>query len=321
MSTALTTQTTGLTPAQFYRLKDVPPEAEWFANIPTPNTRRAYRVDIEDFRRFAGIGQAEDFRTIDRAHVIAWREDLVRRGLANDTIRRKLAALSSLYSYLCEKNAVLLNPVLGVKRPRSMNREGTTPALGDAQARLLLDAPPANTLKGKRDRAILATLLYHGLRREELCKLRVRDVESRRGVKHLRVEGKGSKVRYVALAIEPQRVLEEYLEVAGHGQDLDGPLFRPLKNNVTETLTKALHPQSVYVEIVKRYAREVGIMATVPGVCAHSLRATAATNALENGADIAKVQEWLGHAEISTTRMYDKRSSRPEDSPSFKVRY
>jgi integrase/recombinase XerD len=53
----------------------------------------------------------------------------------------------------------------------------------------------------------------------------------------------------------------------------------------------------------------------------HALRATAATNALDNGADIAKVQEWLGHANVSTTRLYDKRRSRPEDSPTFKVRY
>jgi site-specific recombinase XerD len=51
------------------------------------------------------------------------------------------------------------------------------------------------------------------------------------------------------------------------------------------------------------------------------MRATAATNALEHEADIAKVQEWLGHADISTTRMYDRRKSRPEDSPTFKVRY
>jgi site-specific recombinase XerD len=59
----------------------------------------------------------------------------------------------------------------------------------------------------------------------------------------------------------------------------------------------------------------------VSGFGPHSLRATAATNALEHNADIAKVQEWLGHADISTTRLYDKRKSRPEDSPTFKVEY
>ena len=53
----------------------------------------------------------------------------------------------------------------------------------------------------------------------------------------------------------------------------------------------------------------------------HALRATAATNALEHGADIAKVQERLGHSNISTTRLYDKRKTRPEDSPTFKVEY
>ena len=51
------------------------------------------------------------------------------------------------------------------------------------------------------------------------------------------------------------------------------------------------------------------------------MRATAATNALDHGADIAKVQELLGHANIQTTRIYDRRKSRPEDSPVFKVAY
>jgi integrase/recombinase XerD len=51
------------------------------------------------------------------------------------------------------------------------------------------------------------------------------------------------------------------------------------------------------------------------------LRATAATNALDNEADIAKVQEWLGHSSISTTRLYDRRKTRPEESPTFKVEY
>jgi len=62
--------------------------------------------------------------------------------------------------------------------------EGSTPALGDGQARKLLEVLPADTLKGVCDRAILATLLYHGMRREELCGLRVRDMQSRQGVVH-----------------------------------------------------------------------------------------------------------------------------------------
>ena len=59
----------------------------------------------------------------------------------------------------------------------------------------------------------------------------------------------------------------------------------------------------------------------IPGFCVHSIRATAATNALDHSADIAEVQEWLGHANISTTRLYDRRKSRPADSPTFRVAY
>src|SRR6202011_1905903 len=66
---------------------------------------------------------------------------------------------------------------------------------------------------------------------------------------------------------------------------------------------------------------ETGISAEVNGLCVHSLRATAATNALSHDSDIAKVQEWLGHANVSTTRLYDRRKTRPEDSPTFRIRY
>jgi integrase len=77
----------------------------------------------------------------------------------------------------------------------------------------------------------------------------------------------------------------------------------------------------VYRNIVCKYGAETGISAEVIGLCVHSLRATAATNALSHDSDIAKVQEWLGHANISTTRLYDRRKSRSEDSPSFRVKY
>ena len=228
--------------------------------------------------------------------------------------------MSSLFDYLCERNAVAGNPVDGVKRPMANGNEGSTPALGDAQARTLLDAPRADTLKGLRDRAILATLLYHGIRREELCRLKVRDVQSRQGVVHFRVQGKRDKIRFVPVHPMAQRLIEEYLALAGHALDAPGPLFRPVKNNRTpEGLCRALDPASLYRNIVRHYGLAAGI--DVNGLCVHSLRATAATNALSHEADIAKVQEWLGHANVSRTRLYDRRKTRPEDSPTFRVRY
>ena len=74
-------------------------------------------------------------------------------------------------------------------------------------------------------------------------------------------------------------------------------------------------PDGVY-KLVRAYSAQLGFE-----IGAHALRATAATNALDHQADIAKVQEWLGHANIATTRIYDHRRTRPEDSPTFKVAY
>src|SRR5216683_655397 len=305
-----------LTAAEFHRLADVPPEIEWFANIRNRSTRRAYENAIRDFMQFTGILRPEEFRTVTRAHVIAWRDDLARRDLGGATVRHRLAALSSLFEYLCEKNAVSHNPVKGVKRPKVESGEGKTPAIGDHQARELLAAPGEETIKEKRDRAILSTLLYHALRREELCKLKVRDFRhARRGVLHFNVSGKGEKTRYLPLHPGTNELIHDYLEAAGHGADENGALFRPVKNNRTGRLDKALTPDAVY-RLVRGYSAALGFE-----IGAHALRATAATNALDHQADIAKVQEWLGHANIATTRIYDHRKTRPEDSPTFKVNY
>jgi integrase/recombinase XerD len=305
-----------LTAEDFLRLADVPPEVEWFANLTNRCTRRAYENAIRDFMAFTGIQQADEFRTVTRAHVIAWRDELGNRLLNGTTIRHRLSALSSLFDYLCEKNAVTHNPVKGVKRPKSDSAEGRTPALGDHQARQLLDSPDGDSLRTLRDKAILATLLYHALRREELCKLKVKDFKhERRGVPHLKVAGKGGKTRYVPLHPAAGGLIHDYLELAGHSGDEAGALFRPVSNNTKAGEAKAITPDGVY-KLVRAYSGKLGFE-----IGAHSLRATAATNALDHQADIAKVQEWLGHANIATTRIYDHRKTRPEDSPTFKVSY
>jgi integrase/recombinase XerD len=86
-------------------------------------------------------------------------------------------------------------------------------------------------------------------------------------------------------------------------------------------LDRHLDPGSILRNIVLKHAKSTGVSAEAIGVCVYSMRATAATNALSNDADIAKVQEWLGHANLSTTRLYAQRKTRPEDSPTFHVKY
>jgi integrase/recombinase XerD len=88
-------------------------------------------------------------------------------------------------------------------------------------------------------------------------------------------------------------LIGEYLEAGKHGgavshESLDSPLFGPVANNRTGTLDKHPDPGSIYRNIVMKYAKATGIAAEAAGICLHSMRATAATNALSNEADIAK---------------------------------
>ena len=304
----------------FERLEDVPSELEWLANIHNKNTRRAYLKDIQQFQQFSGITELEAFRDVTRAHVIAFRDYLQRQELAAATIRRKIAAISALFDHLCNTNAVRYNPCAGVKRPTEGANEGKTPALSANQAKKMLTAPPEDTLKGIRDRAILAILLYHGLRREELCKLKIKDIETRQGIPHFRVLGKRDRIRYVPIHPAALRLVDAYRAFDCLVEEPETPLFRPVRNNTSKILIKHLSPDAIY-KIVRFYALKAGILSEILNIGAHAMRATAATNALEHAADITKVQELLGHSNISTTKLYDRRSSKPEESAVFKIEF
>ena len=104
----------------------------------------------------------------------------------------------------------------GRKTPRMVNAKRKTPTIADHQTRALLAAPDATALRGKRNRAI--TLLDHGLRRTELCALSVDDVHSRRGVMHLRIYGKVSKLRDFLLHPSMAQVINDYLQATDHVQ-------------------------------------------------------------------------------------------------------
>lgn len=137
-------------------------------------------------------------------------------------------------------------------------------------------------------------------------------------MKYFRVHGKGGKIRYIPAHPRAIQLLEDYFDAAGHRADTEGWLFRPA-TKISHQSAMRLSTDSVYRNVVMFYCKRLGIAMELLGP--HALRATSATNALQNGSDIAQVQEWLGHSNISTTRLYDKRKMRPEDSPTFKVSY
>ncbi len=178
----------------------------------------------------------------------------------------------------------------------------------------MLDAPDAGTLQGLRDRAILSVGLQAGPRRAEIASLLVKDFHTNAGFRSLHFIRKGGED--LSLAINPQTAqrIEEYLIAAGHANDRDGPLFWPAKKSVDGTMPRRhLHPAAID-QIVRKYAKIAGLDV---GYSAHSMRATFITTALDNGASLEDVQREVGHADPSTTKLYDRRGHNPEKSAAF----
>ena len=305
----------------FFALLDEPLVKNWLNNIISPASRTAKRQDMTNFISWFKIKSFEDVKNVKREDIIGWRDAMLGpkddRRYAVRTVKRNMATISKFFEMLCDNKILEINIVQGVERPQIKSTEGVTQAISAVQANSLLDAPDPKTIKGKRDRAILATFLFHALRRSELCNLRIKDMAERDGIKQFRILGKGYKERYIP--IHPMAIsrITDYLNNCGHGSNKESPIFRSLCNNGSDT-GKPMVPSGIYALVVK-YGQKVGI--DTSHFSPHSLRATAATNALIHGEDIRKVQHWLGHASIQTTAMYDKRDHRPEDSPTFRVRY
>lgn len=299
-------------------LRAIPEEEVWLAGQLSPHTRRAYRQDVAHFITTMRLASADDLRKVNRAAVIAWANTMHDIGTKPRTIRRRLSALSSLFAHLVEHRAADANPVRDIKRPRVNRTQGTTRAFSAKEARLLLDAPSDSTLKGLRDRAILSVGLQAGPRRAEIASLLVRDYHVNAGFKSLHLIRKGGED--LSLAINPQTAsrIDAYLERAGHAQDRDGPLFRPVTGeNRSVSVRRPLSPDQID-RLLRHYAKVAGMG---DGYSAHSMRATFITTALTNGANLEDVQRDVGHMDPTTTKLYDRRGHNPEKSAAFFATY
>jgi integrase/recombinase XerD len=312
-------------PSIMERLADIPEEDIWLAKQKSARTRRAYRLDVRHFMATIAITETAELRQVDHRAVIAWERHMREvENAAPSTIRRRLSALSSLFKHLVRHGHAAKNPVTEIERPAINRDEGTTLAFSKQDARKLLDVPAQHddkgesSIEGLRDRAILSVGLQVGLRRAEIAALKVGDLHQNRGFDSLRVIRKGG--RRDALAINPQTAarLRDYLAAAGHAEDMDGPLFRPLSHNGKATLRRRAMDPDAIDRLVRKYAAAIGM---ARGYSAHSMRATFITTALENGAQLEDVQKAAGHRDPSTTKLYDRRGYNPEKAASFFATY
>ena len=259
----------------------------------SPRTLDAYRRDIE---RFVGFLGERGCRRIADASATDLREfvyQLKDRGLQATSIRRNLSAVRTYYAFLLAEGVVVADPTERVELPRAWRRLPGVLARQDVER--LLDAPDPADRFFWRDKALLEFAYAAGVRVSELTGLKVRDVDIGEGLAV--VTGKGAKERLVPVGRSALRALIVYLReirpglVRGH--DTAGAVFLNHRG-------RPLSRMGVW-KILRKHVERAGIEKRVTP---HTLRHSFATHLLEGGADLAAVQEMLGHADISTTQIY-----------------
>ena len=292
---------------------EVPEESLWLANFTSTATKQTYSNAVREFLGFHGMQTLENLRTSSAAHVILWRDQLIKQGASARTVNNRISALSSLFNHLCEQQVINKNPTHGLLRPKVQQSRVETPVITQSEVRKMLDAPGTESFKGLRDTVILYTFFYTGCRRSEICRLKVSDLLMDNGYFVIDFTIKGGKKNRVAVHQELQLVLQEYIDQAEHTTDTKAPLFTAIRLNEN----KPLSPQAIN-QLFRKYAKKTGLP---DNITPHSARATFITQALENNCPLEAVQTSVCHSDISTTRMYDKRERTYKDSASFAVRF
>lgn len=271
--------------------------------LSSDNSRRAYRHALLDFM---GWYERQGRPGLARATVQRYKAALLESELAASTINQRLCAIRALAREAADNGA--LDPALagGIARVRGVSQHGrrTGNWLNKERAQQLLDAPDISTLKGLRDRALLAVLLGCGLRRSEAAALTFVDIQQREG-RWVVVDlvGKGNRVRTVPMPSWAKAAIDAWAQQAGIA---DGYLDRMNTGRVFRSVHRhgALDGESMtaqaIADVVKEYAERCGLK----GLAAHDLRRTFAKLAHQGGSGLDQIQLSLGHASIRTTERY-----------------
>ena len=263
--------------------------------LTSEHSRRAYEKALNDFMMWY---QAAGKPGLSKAVVQQYKTVLQDAGHSPSTINQRMSAIRKLAQEAADNGLLEQSQANGVARVKGVKSQGVRAGnwltLQDAQA--LINAPDLATLKGIRDRAILAVMVGAGLRRSEVAALQFSHIQQREG-RWVIVDlvGKGNRVRTVPIPAFAKAALDEWAAAAG-GLDA-GNVFRPIHKGGWLS-GEHITPQAVQ-DVVKQHAGRLGLALAV-----HDLRRTFAKLAHKGGAGLEQIQLSLGHASIKTTERY-----------------
>jgi site-specific recombinase XerD len=259
------------------------------------HSKRAYERHLTAFLTWnRASGQPE----LNKAVVQRYAAELRELGISPSTVNQKLSAIRKLALEAADNGAMDSQIANGIKAVKGIRQEGTRSGnwLTKQQAQKLLVQPDTDSLKGLRDRAILAVLIGCGLRRAEAANLAFNHIQQRDG-RWVLVDlvGKRNKVRSVPMPNWAKAAIDEYACVTNL---TEGIVFRPINKGGRMT-GERMTEQAIY-NIVVEYAEVLGFGKIAP----HDLRRTFAKLAHKGGSALDQIQLSLGHGSIQTTERY-----------------
>jgi integrase len=276
--------------AQWRRLK-----ALVLDSVSSPITKRVYNMALDEFMVWF---RQEPRPGFTKATVSAWRASLEARGLGSSSIIIRMSAIRKLAAEAADNGLLAPELAAAISRVKSVKSTGIRVGnwLSLRQAQALLSAPDIATVKGLRDRAILAVLLGCGLRRSEVATLTFAHVQQRDGrwcIVDLR--GKHGRVRTMPMPTWVKVAIDAWAAAADVA---DGYVFRPV-NRAGRIGGERLGEKVVW-QMLRLYATQVG----VPGIAPHDCRRTCAKLCRAAGGELEQIQLLLGHASVQTTERY-----------------
>jgi site-specific recombinase XerD len=263
--------------------------------LPSPESKRAYGQALDDFFRWCGAEAVDGFT---KATVNAYRADLEARRLSSSTINQRLSAIRKLALEAADNGFMPPDQASAISRVKGPKQAGarTGQWLTREQAERLISTPNPTTLRGSRDRALLAVLIGCGLRRREAATLSVEHIQLR-DARWVIVDliGKGRRVRTVPMPSWTKHAIDSWM--AGSGIN-SGIVFRSM-NKGGRVIGKSMTARSI-CEIVHRAGADIG----APNLAPHDLRRTFAKLAHKGKAALEQIQLSLGHASVTTTERY-----------------